>query len=42
VVRLNRRAYSPVVRQADLSPKTITVPWWSGRTLRYEYARTAV
>jgi hypothetical protein len=37
VVRLNRRTYSPVLRQANL-PKTITVPWWDGRTLRYEYA----
>ena len=37
VVRLDRRTYSPVLRQADL-PETITVPWWDGRTLRYEYA----
>ncbi|HWM99409.1 MAG TPA: hypothetical protein VNO54_20395 [Streptosporangiaceae bacterium] len=36
-VRLNRRTYSPVLRQAAL-PQTITVPWWEGRTLRYEYA----
>jgi hypothetical protein len=35
-VRLNRRAYSPVLRQADL-PDT-PVPWWGGRTLRYEFA----
>jgi len=35
-VRLNRRAYSPVLRQADL-PDT-TVPWWGNRTLHYEYA----
>jgi hypothetical protein len=37
VVRLDRRAYSPVLRQADL-PHTITVPWLDGRTIRYEYA----
>jgi hypothetical protein len=37
VVRLNRRTYSPVLRQASL-PETITVPWWGNRTLRYEYA----
>jgi transposase-like protein len=37
VVRLDRRAYSPVLRQADL-PAAITVPWLDGRTLRYEYA----
>ena len=37
VVRLNRRTYSPILRQASL-PKTITVPWWGDRTLRYEYA----
>ena len=37
VVRLNRRTYSPELRQATL-PETITVPWWGGRTLRYEYA----
>jgi hypothetical protein len=36
-IRLNRRTYSPVLRQASL-PETITVPWWEGRTLRYEYA----
>jgi len=37
VVRLDRRTYSPVLRQASL-PETITVPWWGGRTLRYQYA----
>jgi hypothetical protein len=37
VERLNRRTYSPALRQASL-PETINVPWWSGRTLRYEYA----
>src|SRR5262249_36864849 len=37
MVRLNRRTYSPVLRQASL-PETITVPWWEGRPLRYEYA----
>ena len=36
LVRLNRRTYSPVLRQASL-PKTITLPWWEGRTLRYHY-----
>jgi transposase len=35
VVRLNRRAYSPVLRAADL-PDT-PVPWWGGRTLRFEF-----
>jgi hypothetical protein len=36
VIRLNRRTYSPILRQASL-PETITVPWWNGRTLHYEY-----
>jgi len=36
-VRLDRRAYSPVLRQADL-PKKITIPWLDDRTLHYEYA----
>ncbi len=36
-VRLDRRAYSPVLRQADL-PGT-TVPWWGGRRLHLEYAQ---
>ena len=36
VVRLDRRTYSPVLRQADLPE--ITVPWLAGRTLRYELA----
>jgi hypothetical protein len=35
IVRLDRRAYSPVLRQADLP--TVEVPWWEGRRLRYEY-----
>jgi hypothetical protein len=35
-VRLDRRAYSPVLRQAEL-PDT-PVPWWGNRTLRYEFA----
>jgi transposase-like protein len=35
-VRLDRRAYSPVLRAADL-PDT-TVPWWSGRRLHLDYA----
>ena len=36
-IRLKRRAYSPVLRQADLPPDT-TVPWWDNRTLHYEFA----
>lgn len=36
IVRLDRRTYSPVLRQADLP--TITVPWWGNRQLRYEFA----
>jgi transposase len=35
IVRLDRRAYSPVLRQADLP--TTEVPWWGGRRLRYHY-----
>ena len=35
-VRLDRRAYTPVLRQAAL-PDT-PVPWWGNRTLRYEFA----
>jgi CheY-like chemotaxis protein len=35
-VRLDRRAYSPVLRKAAL-PET-PVPWWGNRTLRYEFA----
>jgi hypothetical protein len=31
VIRLNRRTYSPVLRQASL-PETTTVPWWGSRT----------
>lgn len=36
-VRLERRAYSPTLRQAAL-PSTTTVPWLGDRTLRFEYA----
>jgi transposase len=35
-VRLDRRAYTPVLRQAAL-PDT-PVPWWGNRTLHYEFA----
>jgi hypothetical protein len=36
-VVLNRRAYSPVLRQSDLPADTI-VPWWQGRRLRLQFA----
>jgi len=36
VVRLDRRTYSPVLRQADLPE--VSVPWLAGRTVRYEFA----
>lgn len=36
IVRLDRRAYSPVLRQADLP--TVTVPWWGNRQLSYQFA----
>ena len=36
-VKINRRAYSPVLRHADL-PADTTVPWWGGRQLRFEFA----
>jgi len=36
-VRLDRRAYSPVLRQADL-PHDTQVPWWGNRTLRFEFS----
>jgi hypothetical protein len=36
-VRLDRRAYAPVLRQADL-PTDTPIPWWGNRTLRYEIA----
>src|SRR5713101_3740371 len=36
-IRLERRAFSPVLRKADL-PAATPVPWWGGRTIRYEFA----
>ena len=36
-VKINRRAYSPVLRHASL-PADTTVPWWHGRQLRFEFA----
>jgi hypothetical protein len=36
-VKINRRAYSPVLRGADL-PADTTVPWWGGRQLHFEFA----
>ena len=35
-VHVDRRAYAPVLRKADL-PTTTRVPWWGNRTLRYEF-----
>ena len=34
-VHLDRRAYTPVLRKADL-PHDTRVPWWGNRALRYE------
>ena len=36
-VKINRRAYSPVLRHADL-PASVAVPWWGGRPLHFEFA----
>jgi hypothetical protein len=36
-VKINRRAYSPVLRHASL-PDDTTVPWWDGRQLHFEFA----
>jgi hypothetical protein len=36
-VKINRRAYSPVLREATL-PADTTVPWWGGRQLHFEFA----
>ena len=36
-VRIDRRAYSPVLRQATLPPDT-TIPWWHGRRLHFEFS----
>ena len=36
-VRIDRRAYSPVLRQATL-PADTTVPWWGNRQLHFEFA----
>jgi hypothetical protein len=35
LVRLKRRTYSPVLRHADIPE--VAVPWWGGRTLRFEF-----
>jgi hypothetical protein len=35
VVHLDRRTYSPVLRAADIPD--VTVPWWQGRHLHFEY-----
>jgi transposase len=36
-VRLDRRAYSPVLRQADL-PAATPIPWWDNRPIRFQFA----
>jgi hypothetical protein len=34
-VHLDKRAYQPTLRQADL-PQNTPVPWWAGRTISYQ------
>jgi transposase-like protein len=36
-VRIDRRAYSPVLRQASL-PADTTIPWWHGKRLHFEFS----
>jgi len=36
-VKINPRAYSPVLRHARL-PDDTTIPWWGGRQLRFQFA----
>ncbi len=36
-IKINRRAYSPVLRHASL-PADTPVPWWGGRQLHFEFA----
>ncbi len=36
-IRIDRRAYSPVLRQASL-PTDTTIPWWHGRRLHFEFS----
>ena len=35
-VRLARRTYTPVLRQAEL-PQDTPIPWWGNRTLHYKF-----
>jgi hypothetical protein len=35
-VQISRRAYSPVLRQAQL-PADTTIPWWGNRRLHFEF-----
>jgi transposase len=36
-IRIDRRAYSPVLRHAEL-PTDVVIPWWGNRRLHYEFA----
>src|SRR6266705_3413033 len=36
IVKIDRRAYSPVLRSANL-PADTAVPWWGGRRLRFDF-----
>jgi hypothetical protein len=36
-VTLNRRTYSPVLRQSDLRADT-TIPWWQNRRLCFQFS----
>ena len=34
-IRFHRRAHLPIVLASDLFKKTVSVPWWNGRPLRF-------
>ena len=34
-VRFHRRAHLPIVLASDLFKKSVRVPWWDGRLLRF-------
>jgi hypothetical protein len=39
-VHFEKRAYNPILRQAELDAKAGAIPWAGGRTLRFTYAGT--
>jgi len=37
VVSLDRHSHNPIIAQADLDKKPVSIPWLEGKKLRFEF-----